>query len=264
MYLAHFGLKHAPLGKETKELWDDGSLALLRERFEWLLASPGLGLLTGESGVGKTAALRALAHKLNPHRYQLIYLSETDFGRLDLYRALAIALGLDPPHRRAALWRELKARITDLADHKQLLPVWIIDEAQNLPEAFFRDLPSFLNFAFDSRDLMTIWLVGHPHLAHALDRAVNAALASRVHARVQLKAVSERERFSALIQHAFKTAGAPHTLLADSGLELLRQASQGLPRQAGRILRTAMQLAATKKLNHLPDELLSQAITELR
>jgi MSHA biogenesis protein MshM len=74
----------------------------------------------------------------------------------------------------------------------------------------------------------------------------------------------ERERFTQFIQHAFKTAGATHTLLADSGLELVRQASQGLPRQAGRILRTALQMAASKKLNHLSDEILQRAIEELR
>ncbi len=130
MYRQHFGLRHAPLGKDTAELWDDGALGLLRERFQWLLHSPGVGLLVGEPGVGKTAALRHLVQNANPHRYQVIYLSETDFGRLDLYRSLALALGIDPPHRRAALWRELKARILDLADNKQLLPVWAIDEAQ--------------------------------------------------------------------------------------------------------------------------------------
>src|SRR3569833_2530627 len=73
-----------------------------------------------------------------------------------------------------------------------------------------------------------------------------------------------RARFAQLILHAFKTAGATHTVLADSGLELLRPASQGLPRQAGRILHTALLMAAVKKLNHLPDDLLQQAITELR
>jgi MSHA biogenesis protein MshM len=264
MYREHFGLRHAPLGKDTAQLWDDGALERLRERFQWLLHSPGVGLLTGEAGVGKTAALRHLVNGLNPHRYQAIYLSETDFGRLDLYRSLALALGIDPPHRRAALWRELKARILELADHKQLLPVWVVDEAQNLPPEFFRDFPAFLNFAFDSRDLLTVWLVGHPHLAQTLQRAPYAALASRIHVCVQLKPVLERERFAQLILHAFKTAGATHTVLADSGLELLRQASQGLPRQAGRILHTALQMAAVKKLNHLPDDLLQQAITELR
>ena len=264
MYRQHFGLKHAPLGNQTPELWDDGALSTLQTRFQWLLDSPGVGLLTGAAGVGKTAALRQITQALNPHRYQVIYLAETDFGRLDLYRSLALALGLEPAYRRAQLWREIKARIQELADGRQTLPVWIIDEAQNLPTEFFRDFPAFLNFAFDSRDLMTVWLVGHPALAITLDRAPYAALASRIQARVQLQPIIERERFGQLIDHALQQAGCSHTLLADSGLELLRQASRGLPRHAGRILKTAMQMAVPKGLNHLPDDLLQLAIEALR
>jgi len=264
MYQQHFGLKYAPLGKANHPLWDDGMLAQLQARFQWLLDSPGVGLLTGQAGIGKTAALRQLTQGLNPHRHQVIYLAETDFGRLDLYRSLALALGVEPAFRRAQLWRDIKARILDLADGKQVLPVWIIDEAQNLPPDFFRDFPAFLNFAFDSRDLMTVWLVGHPALTRTLDRAPYAALASRIQARVQLKPIIERERFAQLIDHALKQAGCTHTLLADSGMELLRQASQGLPRHAGRILKTAMQMAVPKGLNHLPDDLLQQAIEALR
>jgi len=263
MVLQHFGLKHYPLGKTHTELWDDGLLERLNQRFTWLLESPGVGLLTGEAGVGKTAALRQLTRALNPHRYHVIYLAETDFGRLDLYRSLALALGLEPVHRRAALWRDIKARIQELADGKGVVPLWIIDEAQNLPAEFFRDLPAFLNFAFDSRDLMVVWLLGHPHLAHTLERAPYAALASRIQVRLQVKPITERKRFKELIDHAFSQAGAQHTLLSDSGLELLRQASQGLPRQAGRILKTSLQLAVPKGLNHLPDELIQQAIAEL-
>lgn len=219
MYQQHFGLKHAPLGKQTPELWDDGALSTLNARFQWLLESPGVGLLTGEPGVGKTVALRQLTQGLNPHRYQVIYLAETDFGRLDLYRGLALALGVEPAYRRAQLWRDIKARIHELADAKQILPVWIIDEAQNLPVEFFKDFPAFLNFAFDSRDLMTVWLVGHPSLAMTLDRVPYAALASRIQARVQLEPIIERERFTTLVEHALKSAGCTHTLLADPGME---------------------------------------------
>ena len=264
MYLQHFGLRHPPLGKELTAPWDDGPLAQLAERFQWLLQAPGIGLLTGEPGVGKTAALRHLTQSLNPHRYQVIYQAETDFGRLDIYRGLARALGLEPGYRRAQLWRELKERIHELTDSKQVTPLWIIDEAQNLPPEFFRDFPAFLNFAFDSRDLISVWLIGHPALAQVLDRAPYAALASRIQIRLQLKPVIERERFRQLIAHALHSAGCEHTLLADSGLEILRQASKGLPRQAGRILRTAMRLAVPKGLNHLPDDLLQQAIAELQ
>ncbi len=142
MYLQHFGLKYPPLGKNTPELWDDGALAQLKDRFQWL--------------------------------------------------------------------------------------------------------------------------VGHPRLAYTLDRAPYAALASRIQVRLQLQPISARERFKNLIEHALKQAGCQHTLLSDPALELLRQASQGLPRQAGLILNTAMQLAVPKGLNHLPDELLQQAIEVLR
>ncbi|WP_420824625.1 hypothetical protein [Thiorhodococcus mannitoliphagus] len=67
-----------------------------------------MGLLTGEAGVGKTAALRRLTQALNPHRYEVIYLAETDFGRLVLpptlfcpqmadVKLLPGAWGLAPP-----------------------------------------------------------------------------------------------------------------------------------------------------------------------
>lgn len=264
MYLQHFGLRHEPLGKELTELWDDGALTVLAERFNWLLQSPGLGLMTGEPGVGKTSALRNLIRPLNPHRYLAIYQAETDFGRVDIYRGLARALGVEPNYRRAQLWRDIKDRIHDLVDNKQVMPLWSIDEAQNLPPEFFRDFPAFLNFAFDSRDMISVWLVGHPVLAQTLERAPYAALYSRIQARVHIKPMAERERFAKLIGHALKSAGCQHNLLADSGMELLRQASKGLPRQAGRILRTAMRLAVPKGLNHLPDDILQQAIGELQ
>lgn len=264
MYLQHFGLTHAPLGKELSEPWDDGALAVLAQRFEWLLKSPGLGLLTGEPGVGKTAALRQLTRPLNPHRFLVLYLAETDFGRVDIYRGLARALGVEPSYRRAQLWRDIKLRVHELVDNRQVTPVWIIDEAQNLPAEFFRDFPAFLNFAFDSRDLLSVWLVGHPNLASMLERAPYAALASRIQARVALRPIVERERFAQLVIHGLKSAGCEHTLISDTGMELLRQASKGLPRQASRLLCTAMRLAVPKGLNHLPDELLQQAIAELQ
>ena len=80
MYLQHFGLRHPPLGKDIAEPWDDGALEQLTQRFNWLLQSPGLGLLTGEPGVGKTAALRSLTRALNPHRHLVLYQANTDFA----------------------------------------------------------------------------------------------------------------------------------------------------------------------------------------
>lgn len=261
--LHHFGLKHFPLDKGQKVLWERQEQAAWKERFQWLLASPGIGVLMGEPGTGKTALLRQWSASLNPHRYQLLYLAETDFGRLDIYRSLAIQLGLEPAYRRAQLWRDIKQRIEEMTLHHKRLPIWIIDEAQNLPPDFFKDFPSFLNFAFDSKELMTVWLVGHPSLGALLERQAYAALHSRLQVRLQLKPVTERASFQQLIQHAYEQAGTRQTLISDPGMELLRQASGGIPRKAGRLLTIAMNLAAAKGINHLPDDVIQAAIEEL-
>ena len=76
--------------------------------------------------------------------------------------------------------------------------------------------------------------------------------------------VMERGRFASLIRHGLETAGCKQTLLSDSGLELLRQGSQGIPRKAGLILKTAMRLAVPKGLSHLPDELINDAMEEIK
>jgi MSHA biogenesis protein MshM len=66
-----------------------------------------------------------------------------------------------------------------------------------------------------------------------------------------------------LIQHDFKEAGCQTNLLFDSGVEIIRIASNGRLRNVHRILVNTMQLAMQKKLNHLPDELIQEAITLL-
>ncbi len=261
----HFGLTHTPIGKAVKNFWDDGQqFSDFIEKFQWLLNNPGIGIFTGEPGVGKTAALRQATQNINPHTHQVIYMPETDFGRVDLYRSLAIELGLEPSTRRAVLWRSIKNRVQELYDGKNILPIWIIYESQNLPHEFFIDLPSFLNFALDSRDIMTIWLVGHPSLSQVLSKVVHSALYSRISAKVTLKPIIERERFQALIDYAFKEAGSQIKLLSDSGIEMLRQASQGKPRHASKILQGALRIGAKKGLTHLPDEVLKAAIEELQ
>jgi MSHA biogenesis protein MshM len=55
-----------------------------------------------------------------------------------------------------------------------------------------------------------------------------------------------------------------NSILSDSGVELLRMASKGNPRQAHRLIVTALRLACDKKMNHLPDDIINEAISLLK
>ena len=264
MYLQYFGLKHSPFGKNSPLIDSGEAMARLKEGFTALLHSPGIGLLTGEPGVGKTAALRHLAHELNPHQYAVYYLSETQFTSFDIYRQIALLFGLSPSHRFAQLWRDIKQHIKTRSENQEALPVLIIDEAQNLPVDFFRGLPSFINFDFDAKNRLTLWLVGHTELANLLKRVSFSALFSRIQSRVTWPACSERDQFTQLLNAAFKEAGAQQKLLTETGIELIRVASGGKPRLVNRILNVSMELAMKQKLQFLPDECLHEAIKLLQ
>ncbi len=98
-------------------------------------------------------------------------------------------------------------------------------------------------------------------LARELNKPGNAALASRIQVRCELKPIAEREAFHALIQHGFSQAGLTNNILSESGIELIRMASQGNPRKAHQVILTSMRLAADQQLNHLPDDLIQNAIS---
>jgi MSHA biogenesis protein MshM len=155
-YLQHFGLKHDPLGKNIRSAVNTEQAGQLKQKLNWLLQTKGLGLITGDAGTGKTTTLREWANNLNPMTHHVIYQSDNHFKAFDIYSQLADSLGLERYVRYSTLWRALKRELLNLTDNKQLSPIWILDEAHLAPANFFAELPAFLNFSFDSREIMTI------------------------------------------------------------------------------------------------------------
>ena len=117
MYRHRFSLTANPLGKDAqgKTFFDKTpAYQKLKRRFAQLAEEPGLGLLTAEPGVGKTAAIRNLCAQLPRPDYLVLYLCDTSVSPLDLYRTLALELGVRPctaapscgpiSRRRSAIW----------------------------------------------------------------------------------------------------------------------------------------------------------------
>lgn len=264
MYRKRFGFTCHPLPKNAqgKTFFDKSpGYAQLERRFKQLVDDPGLGILTAEAGVGKTAAMRQLCSKLPQPEYLVLYLCDTAVSPLDLYRTLAMELGVRPSHRRAQLWTDIKKSLVHLVDERGTTPLVVLDEAQHLSDRFLADLSGFLNFAFDSRDLLTLWLVGLSPLARTVRMQQHAALAMRVSAQVHLEPLG-RDAFAAMLEHGLKAAGATTKLLGEPALEMLFRASRGVPRVASRLLRAALRLAHEKDQHFLDEHTMEAAVEE--
>jgi type II secretory pathway predicted ATPase ExeA len=265
MYRHRFGLSHHPMPKNAqgKTFFEHSAgYRRLARRFEQFARDPGLGVFTGDAGVGKTAAIRNLCSALPQPDYRVTYICDTAVSPLDLYRSLAVDLGVKPSHRRAELWTDVKKALTHLVDERGVTPVVIIDEAQHLSDRFLGDLSGFLNFAFDSRDLFTLWLVGLPPLAQHLRQQQHAPLAMRVAARVHLEPLT-REAFSGMITHGLEAAGATQKVLSDPALELLFRTSRGIPRLAAKLLRASMQQADERGQSFVDEHILEEVLDEM-
>ena len=266
MYRKRFGLHAHPLPKDAcgKTFYTGGdSFTRLERIFHWLARDPGLAMLTGEAGVGKTAALRHLCSALPRPEHRILYVCDTHVTATAIYRNLAHELGLKPSHRRDALWRELKRALLNLVDEQGVIPILIVDEAQHLPDDFFIDLAGFLNYAFDSRDLLTVWLVGLPSLGRRLAMRHHAALATRITSPMRFNPRADRDDFLAMIEHAMRAAGANTRLVSDHALELLWRATRGITRTASLLLRTSLSLAHERDLSFVDDDIMTAAIDEL-
>jgi len=264
MYRQRFGLTGQPLPQSAqgKTFFDKSpGFKKLERAFAQLKTDPGLGVLTADAGVGKTSALRHLCAQLPKPDHLVLYLCAGS-GTFDLCRSLSVAIGLRPAYRRAELWENLKKSLLHLVDERGIAPVLIVDEAQHLSDPFLIDLSAFLNFAFDSRNLLTLWLVGLPPLERRLRMQIHAPLAMRVVHSIHLEPL-DRELFRAMIDHAFKAAGATQkTILADSARELLFRASHGLPRVASHLLHRALHEAHERNQDFLDDSVIEAAIEQ--
>lgn len=262
-YLQFFGLKHEPLGKNNRQSVPLPQAAQLTQQLTWLLETKGIGIITGEAGAGKTTALREWAKELNPMSHRVIYQSDNHFKVFDIYSQLADNLGLERHQRYSTLWRALKKELLDCVDHKQLMPIWILDEAHLAPPNFFAELPAFLNFSFDSRDIMTIILVGLPSLQSQLKKPLYRPLYSRSRFHFEWQTLDNITTFQSFVVEAFKQAGVHQSLISSTGMQQLYMVSKGSLRVTHQLLVLAMQYAAEQKINHLSDDIIQLAVDTL-
>jgi len=263
-YLQRFGLMHDifPQDAHGDTFFKTPGYDRLERRFGMLGRQPGVGVLVGDVGVGKTSAIRNLCRSLPRPDYQVIYLCDTAISPVELYRHVAVEVGVRPSHRRGQVWRDLKAAMAHMVDDEGVQPMLILDEAQHLSDRFLTDLSGFLNFAMDSRNLLALWLVGQPGLLGTLRMKYHGALASRISARIRLEALTQREDFLSFLAHGLEAAGATSKIVSDSAMELLYRVSRGLPREAARLLRESLILAHEQDRSIVDDTVLERVLDE--
>ena len=216
--LALWGLKWNPF---SPELPNDGLLVTPKiDHFAWrveqLVQEGGFALITGDSGTGKSVALRIVAGRLSTLRDVMVGVIErpqsksSDFSR-ELGDIFAVQLA---PHNRWGGFKALRERWKTHVAAARIRPVLLIDEAQEMSPEVLSELRILSSADFDATSLLTVVLSGDGRLLELMRQQDLVPLGTRIRTRLVTEAAT-REDLLELLRHALAKAGNATLMTAE-------------------------------------------------
>jgi general secretion pathway protein A len=216
--LAQWGLKWNPF---SPELPSDGLLATPKiEHFAWrveqLVQEGGFALITGESGTGKSVALRIVAARLQALRDVTVGVIERPQSKSpDFYRELGDIFAVKlTPHNRWSGFKALRERWRVHVASSRIRPVLLVDEAQEMSPDVLGELRILSSADFDAKSLLTVVFSGDGRLLELLRHEDLVPLGTRIRTRLVTEAAS-REELLELLRNALEKAGNATLMTAE-------------------------------------------------
>jgi type II secretory pathway predicted ATPase ExeA len=182
------------------------------EHFSWrveqLVQEGGFALISGDSGTGKSVALRIVAQRLAARRDVVVGVVERPQSRMaDFYRELGdiFSVKLSPSNRWGG-FKALRERWRVHVASTRIKPVLLVDEAQEMDAHVLSELRILSSTEFDASSLLTVVLSGDGRLLEMLRHEDLLPLGTRIRVRLRTEPAS-REQLLELLRHALSTAG---------------------------------------------------------
>jgi general secretion pathway protein A len=261
----YFGFQQQPFGinPDPQYLYQsDAHREALASLHYGFYSNRGFTALIAPPGMGKTTLLfRFLEDIRNSAR--TVFLFDTQCEPRELFgyilRDLDIAPGRDAAEMHEQLNEVLVAEA--LAGRKFVV---VIDEAQNLSDAALEMVRLLTNFETPQAKLMQIVLAGQPQLFNTLKKPSLLQLRQRISTFCRLDPLSAEETF-ALINYRLKRAGYKgEPLFTKDALNLIAEASHGIPRTINNLCFNALSVCAALKRKQVDDNMVAEAIADLQ
>lgn len=261
MYLEHFQFKNQPFSEHAavSALWQDQRMDEALARLEYLVQCGQLGLVTGQSGVGKSALLKRFLHGLQPQHCQACYCHLSHLPSSGLLKLVVTQLGESPRRGKERLYEQILER----ASRTEGTLLLVFDEAHLLDGEALTDLRLLISSALDVRPPLKLLLVGQDPLRAVLRRAQHADLVNRISVRYQLRSLS-REQTCHYIDFQLTQAGGDAKLFDDAVKAAIHDFANGVPRQVNNLATACLLQATARKVRRIDEELFQQVAGEFQ
>lgn len=205
-----------------------------REAFSGLVYSvctrPGLTVLVGEAGTGKTTLLYTLADLLEKRRFITAMCTNPTLTREEFYDLLLIKLGVQcaSPLKSRQLVALQETLLRNRADRRP--SILIVDEAQRLSAELLEEIRLLLNLETPREKLLEIIVAGQPELTEIFRRSELRQLKQRVSCICRLEPLSPEDLREYLRFRLAAAGGTGQNLFSEAAVQVLYECTHGIPR----------------------------------
>jgi MSHA biogenesis protein MshM len=243
-----WGATAVPFSELTPEAWLDTPAAQRAQSLLHQTASlRGVSLLAGPNGVGKSALVGRWLRALDPRLFHPLILTHASLSGYGLLTALTAKLGKVPGGQRQV---NLALIETALAELGRVLPLIILDDAQNLPHASLEEVRLLLGLNLAEPPAFALVLLGDEYLLGTLRLRHHRALYSRIACHLNLGPWTPAQ-VAQYLQQSLAAVGISREAFEPAAVSLLTSASGGLARSVCLLARAAWLEAASAGLQVL-------------
>lgn len=260
-YHRRFNLDYNPFVKTGKEtLIETSHYKEALFRLNYLLSTKGFGVITGEPGLGKTTCVRTWAKSLNEAAYKIIYIPIGNMSVSDFYRYLAEELGNIGNFTKLKNFQNIQKSIERYEREKHIIPIIIIDEADQLTNQTLMDLKVLFNFDMDNKNRSVTVLVGQKEILVRLRQQVHEPLRQRISVSYEFGTMSFEDG-QKYIKEKLNKAGCKYDIFEESAMRSLLEAANFVPRIIDSYVDKAMIIADLKNKTMIDNETVQNAIS---
>ena len=261
MFLNHFQFTTQPFAERAPaaSLWPDDRMQQGLARLHYVAEQATVGLITGASGVGKSALLKRFLHELHGPRWQPVYIHLTHLPAVGLLKLLVGKLGEVPRRGKERLFEQILGKARQ-AEGGLLV---ILDEAHLVDGDALTDIRLLVSSALDDAPPLKVVLAGQEPLRQTLRQSLHAALLSRISVRFHLPPLT-KEQTASYIDFQLKQAGGSEKLFDGEAKGLIHDYAGGVPRQINNLATACLLQAAAQNAPRVSESILQQTFAEFQ
>lgn len=234
MYLDFFGLKENPFNLVSDPrfmYYSESHCDAMSHLLYGVRERKGIILMLGEAGTGKTTLVRATLEMLKSTRVTTSVILNPILSRTEeFFEAMLRGFGLDGFKSNNVEMLDVLQRFLRQQHRRNLIPVLIVDEAQELSKPLLEQVRMLSNLEQDGQKLLQFVLASQPEMSDRLDTFELRALRQRIVVRCRLKPLNAQESWQYIHSRLLIAGSDDRQIFQPEAVEVMYTFSGGIPR----------------------------------